>query len=311
MITFWKRREDQIIKSALLEKSCWVEVTAPTPLETESLHAEHSIPPDLIQDILDADERPRLEREDSARIIILRVPVHRPGQDVAHTTIPLGIVVLDELIVTVCAEECEVLNTLRTRYAKSLDVGEPRRFALKLFLHVATYYLRYLKEINKQTTVVEKELQRSIRNTELVRLLNLEKSLVFFTTSLKGNELLLQKLQKTFLAGSSEDEVDELEDVVTENRQAIEMANIYSNILSGMMDAFASVISNNLNVVMKRLTMISVVLMVPTLIASLYGMNLRVLPFAQSPWAFAGILGASALLAAGAALVIRIKRFAR
>ena len=156
--------------------------------------------------------------------------------------------------------------------------------------------------------MVETELQRSIRNTELVRLLNLEKSLVYFTTSLKGNELLLQKLQKTFLAGSSEEEVDELEDVVTENRQAIEMANIYSNILSGMMDAFASVISNNLNVVMKRLTSISLILMIPTLIASLYGMNVA-LPFQSSWWAFLGIVAVSGVLSVVSVFVFLGKRF--
>jgi magnesium transporter len=144
---------------------------------------------------------------------------------------------------------------------------------LNLLSRGAFTFLRYLKELNKRTNIIKEELQRSIKNNELIQLLSIQKSLVFFTTSIKSNELLLEKLQKSPLMRFKEDEKELLEDVVIENRQAIEMANIYSSILTGTMDAFASVISNNLNIVMRRLTIVSIVLMIPTLIYSFFGMN--------------------------------------
>ena len=164
------------------------------------------------------------------------------------------------------------------------------------------YYLKYLKETNRQSSAIEKDLQKSVRNNELIRLLTIEKSLVYFTTSLRANGLLIDKLQKRNVFRQTEDITDLLEDVITENQQAIEMANVYSNILSGMMDAFASVISNNLNVVMKRLTMISIILMIPTLFASIYGMNID-LPWQNSPLAFTGIIGVS-IVAAGLGILL-------
>ena len=161
-------------------------------------------------------------------------------------------------------------------------------------------FLRNLKVLNRHTSAIERELQRSVRNTELVQLLTIEKSLVYFTTSLKSNELVLEKLLKSRLIRFKEDEMELLEDVEIDNRQAIAMANIYSDILAGMMDAFASVISNNLNIVMKRLTVISIVLMIPTFIVSVFGMNVP-LPWHETSNALlyiGGLCGASALLGA-------------
>jgi magnesium transporter len=160
----------------------------------------------------------------------------------------------------------------------------------------ALNYLRALKELNKKTAIIERELQKSVRNNELVQLLTIQKSLVFFTTSLKSNELLLEKLQKSPLMRFGEDEQDLLEDVLTDNKQAIEMANIYSSILTGTMDAFASVISNNMNVIMKRLTIISISLMFPTFVTGFYGMNVN-LPFMNNPFAWIGILSFCAVSA--------------
>jgi magnesium transporter len=309
MITMWKQDGKGLVRTGILERNCWIQVTAPTPLEIETIQRDYKIETDVITDILDMDERSRSERGDDYLLLIVRVPVHDPEAEVPYQTMPLGILLVADLIITISVREAEVLKDFTESRIRNVDIRNRQSFIMFIFLRLAVHFLRYLKEINRQSTGVEVELQRSIRNNELIRLLTLEKSLVFFTTSLKSNELLIEKVQKTGLVRLSEDEMDLLEDVMTENKQAIEMANIYSNILSGMMDAFASVISNNLNVVMKRLTTISIVLMIPTLIASVYGMNVAI-PFQHSPLAFLGIAVVSVVASAvGSFFFVRNKLF--
>jgi magnesium transporter len=292
MIKIWKQSGKGLVESAILERKCWLQVTSPTALEIESLQREYGIEPDVIPDILDIDERSRCEREDSYYLIITRVPIRSEQQQIPYHTIPFGIILTDEIVITVSVREPDFLLHFIEHPPKNIDAGNHNLFVLRLLQRAAAFYLRYLKDIHRKTGGIEKELQRSIKNSELVNLLDFEKSLVYFTTSLKSNELLLDKLKKTRMKNMSEFESDLFDDVVTESKQAIEMANIYSNILSGMRNAFASVISNNLNSVMKRLTMISITLMIPTLFASLYGMNIS-LPFQTSPFTFMGIVGVS------------------
>ena len=289
MVTIWKQKENQILRTGILESNCWMHVTAPSELEIETLEKEHGIPRDVIQDMVDPDERSRSEKEDEYHLIILRVPMCNPEGEIPYYTILCGIILKSELILTICLAENDIFSEDTIGRMRGLNLRDKAGFVLRLMLRCAMYYLHYLKEINRKTSAVEQELQKSVKNNELIRLLNLEKSLVYFTTSLKSNELLLAKLQKTLLNSAAEPDVELLEDVVTETRQAIEMSNIYSNILSGMMDAFASVISNNQNGLMKRLTSISLILMIPTLVASIYGMNID-LPFQESPLAFIGII---------------------
>lgn len=318
MITILKQVGREIRQTAILEPNGWVHVTAPTELEIRSLQQEYGVPLDLIQDILDPDEQSRSEKDDGYHLVIVRVPVgpgpgvasspEPPNEYIPYVTMPLGILLLPEVVITVCARESELFRDLRENRVKNLSMGNRPGFVLKILQRTAFLFLRYLKDLNRRSSALEKELQRSVKNNELVRLLNLEKSLVYFTTSLKSNELLVEKLQKSLLAKLDETGTDLLEDVLIESRQAIEMANIYSNILSGMMDAFASVISNNLNVVMKRLTSISLILMVPTLIASLYGMNVA-LPFQSSWWAFLGIVAVSGVLSVVSVFAFLGKRF--
>jgi magnesium transporter len=297
MITIWKQSKNQLSKSAILERDCWLQVTDPTVLEKDSLTREYGIDPETIRDILDIDERSRYEREESYRLIIYRIPISSSENLVPYHTIPLGIILTGDIVITVCGSDPESVRRIGEQAIKGYALNRRLSFVLRLFQSGAEIYLRYLKEINRRTTGVEKDLQRSIKNNELIRLLDMEKALVFFTTSLKSNELVIEKMRKTVWKDLSEEEENLLEDVITENKQAVEMANIYSNILSGMMDAFASVISNNLNTVMKRLTMISIALMIPTLFASLYGMNIAGLPFANSPFSFFGIVGVSVISA--------------
>ena len=292
MITLWKQNGKGLLRTAILESNCWIHVTDPSELEIETLQREYGIQMDLIQDILDIDERSRSEKEENYYAIIFRVPIFDPQNEISYQTLPIGIILRPDVIITVCSKPNVMFDDITQSKLKDISLTDRPGFVLRLMLRSTMYYMRYLKDINRRTRNIENELQKSIRNNELIRLLNIEKSLVYFTTSLKTNELLLERLQKTFFREIDEPNSDVLEDVITENKQAIEMANIYSNILSGMMDAFASVISNNLNVVMKRLTSISLILMIPTLIASMYGMNID-LPFQNSPLAFLGIIAGS------------------
>lgn len=307
MITLWKQNGKGLVRTAILESGCWIHVTTPTPIELETLTREYGIQPDVIADILDIDERSRTEREEGYTLFIVRVPVYEEGREVPYYTVPLGIIERPDIIITICMRENPVVDDLLENRVRNLELFNKRTFLLHVLMRSAYYYLRYLKEINRHTTKIERELQKSVKNNELIRLLELEKSLVFFTTSLKSNELLMMKLGKTGFGSLTELEADLLEDVLTENKQAIEMANIYSNILSGLMDAFASVISNNLNVVMKRLTSISILLMIPTLFASFYGMNVH-LPLQNSPLAFLGLVMGSIVVSTTAALLFMRKK---
>ncbi len=260
-------------------------------------------------DIMDVDELARVEKEDDYTMFIVRVPIYDPQFAVTHFTVPVGVILFTDRIVTVCQADCDVLSDLAANRIKDLSIQNKSAFLLHIFGRAAVVYLRFLKDINKRTAAIELELQRSVKNHELTRLLAFEKSLVFFTTSLKSNEIVLEKLQLTKALRLKEDEMELLEDVLTDNKQAIEMANIYSDILSGMMDAFASVISNNLNMQMKRLTIISIVLMIPTLIVSMFGMNVK-MPLEDMPHAFAIIGGICAFAGIFGAFLLRDRALA-
>ena len=256
------------------EKGCWINVVNPTQREIDEINRDYALPVDLINDVLDIDERSRVEFEDDFTFVILRIPVEALNNGVPFQTLPLGVFISENYTMTICLQEnevCPLSQSVQIREQYRL-ITDPVNFILRLFLRSGNMYLRYLKQINQMTTALEQDLEKSIKNKELNRLLKMEKSLVYFITSIKGNEIVLAKLRNAKKITSEINE-DLLEDAIIENKQALEMAQIYSDIQSGMMDAFASVISNNLNVVMKQLTIISIVLMIPTLIASIFGMN--------------------------------------
>lgn len=289
------------------EKGCWINVVQPSHDEVERLQTEFNMPPDIIQDILDVDERPRYEFDDDWSLIILRIPVDNPNNGVPYYTLPLGIFMIDNVTITLCSTINEVLTFEQPtlyRSGQNLPVHDELNFIIKLFLRSGSTYLRYLKQINQQTAQIENELEKSIRNKELNKLLKMEKCLVYFITSLKANEIVLAKLRSSLKRSITEVNEDLLEDAIIENKQALEMSQIYSDIQSGMMDAFASVISNNLNVVMKQLASISIILMIPTLIASLYGMNVPNF-FEQNNWAFPIIISISAFFSVVGIIIFR------
>ena len=303
MIKIFKTTGNGFISIDNIEKDCWVNVTNPTPDELIKISEDLAIPLDFLTDSLDVDERSRIETENNTTLIVLRVPkFDKDNPGVPYTTLPLGIVFTKDIIITVCLWDInEVLNLFKGKI-KNLPTENRRRFILHLFHRTAFFYLKYLKEINKKSNEVETELHRSMKNEELIKLLDIEKSLVFFTTSLRSNELMMERLPKIRALELNEDDKDLLEDIIVDNKQAIEMANIYSNILSGMMDAFASVISNNLTIVMKFLTSVTIILMLPTLVASIYGMNVE-LPFQHTSHAFFITIGLSFCLSSVGVLI--------
>lgn len=256
------------------EAGCWINIECPNQREREYMLNVLKVPEEFLNDIEDVDERPRIEEEDGWQLIILRIPSRLDENNVPYSTVPLGLIFKDDVIVTVCHFKTDMVDDfiLYTR-RKGYDVFTQYDLAFRLLLSASVWYQKYLKQVNMRIKEAEKELERSIRNEDLQTLLKLAKSLEFFITSLKGNDILLHKLRNLKLYRDSFD-FDLVEDVEIELKQAQETTNTYSNILSGMMDAYASVISNNLNVIMKQLTLVSIILMIPTLIASLFGMNI-------------------------------------
>jgi len=309
MIKIFKNTDNGFISIDGIEKNCWVNVSNPSPDELTKLSEDLTVPLDFLTDSLDVDERSRVETEDDTTLIILRVPkFDKNNLGVPFTTLPLGIVLTKDITITICLWDInEVLDLFKGKI-KNLPTGNRRRFILHLFHRTAFFYLKYLKEINKKSNEVETELHRSMKNEELIKLLDIEKSLVFFTTSLRSNELMMERLSKIRTLELNEDDKDLLDDIIVDNKQAIEMANIYSNILSGMMDAFASVISNNLTIVMKFLTSVTIILMLPTLVASIYGMNVE-LPFQHLPHAFFITIGLSFCLSSVGVLIFLKNRW--
>lgn len=290
------------------EKGSWINVVHPSDEEVVRLQSDFQIPADLIQDILDVDERPRYEVDDDWTLIILRIPVENPTNGVPYYTVPLGIIQINDITITLCSTTNEVLPFAQPALYRgpSQLIHDEVNFIIKLFLRSGSTYLRYLKQINQQTAQIEEELEKSIRNKELNKLLKMEKCLVYFITSLKANEIVLAKMRNAMKRNLTELNEDLLEDAFIENKQALEMSQIYSDIQSGMMDAFASVISNNLNVVMKQLASISIILMIPTLIASLYGMNVPN-HLEGNTWAFAIVIAISFFAALVGIIIFRKK----
>jgi len=285
MVAIYKNTEQGLSMLTEPTTGCWINAVNPTLDEIHWLQSL-GIPQDYITYPLDVDERSRTERENGELLILLRIPYFQGhNADIPYTTIPLGIILNDRYLVTVCKRETDILNEFADGRVKSLATSKRLRFVLRLLLSTATKYLVYLREINRTVEALEDQLQLSTRNKEVLELLKYQKSLTYFTTALKSNELMLERLQRSQIFKAFPEDEDLLEDVITENQQAIEMTNISSNILSGMMDAFASIISNNLNAVMKFLAAITVVLSLPTMIASFYGMNVD-LPLDHLPVAY-------------------------
>jgi len=291
VITIYKNTEFGLEEIPEIVNGCWLNAIDPSSDEIEFLVSQ-GIVQDFITYPLDLDERPRTEREDDGKqLILIRIPYYDGVKaDIPYITIPLGIILTDRFMVTVCRRKNDILQEFASGRVRGFSTSKRNRFVLRLLLANASRYLFYLREINKITDVLEDTLTASMRNKEVFELLKYQKSLVYFTTALKSNELMLERLQRSQLFKQYPDDEDLLEDVITENQQAIEMVNISGSILSSMMDAFASIISNNMNIVMKFLTSMTIVMSIPTIVTSYFGMNVPI-PLADQNWAYLGIIG--------------------
>lgn len=249
------------------------------------LEEKYAISSELLADIMDQDEQARIEREDDYIALIMRLPALADDcKGINQYAVPLGIVLVRDTVITICQSDSIVLEDFAKNRYRQYPVQTAEGFVISILGRAVMVYIRLLKYINRQKSQVEEQLHKSIMNYELIQLLQIQKSLVYFSTSLTTNEALMERMQRTppYFRLESEEERDFLEDIITDNKQAIEMANIYSSILTGTMDAFASVISNNMNVIMKRLTIISISLMIPTFVTGFYGMNTCLTLYAQS-----------------------------
>lgn len=284
MLQIFNTVEDGLQELDQVTEGCWVALTKPTMEELETVSATTEIDIDDLRAPLDDEERSRVEIENDYVVILVDIP--SLDEKDRYVTIPLGIYTTEKIIVTVCLEETPVLKAFMNNREREFYTFKKTRFVFQILYRNATSYLRYLRIIDRKSEQIEEKLHISQRNKELIELLELEKSLVYFTTSLRSNETVLEKLLRTEKIKKYPEDEDLLEDVIVENKQAIEMAKIYSDILSGTMDAFASVISNNLNVVMKFLSTVTIVLSIPTMIASFYGMNFQHIPLGDNPYGF-------------------------
>ena len=267
------------------KKGAWINLVNPSENEIKKVCENIGIQEDFIRDALDYEEKARIDKEedDNTTLFVVDVPITEKIEGAeTYTTMPLGmIVVRDDFFLTVSLKRNKIIESFEKRKIKNFQTYKKTRFIFQILYLNASYYLTYLKQINKETEIAEYILKNSMKNKELLKLLSLEKGLVYFTTSLKSNELVMEKTLRGKIVKLYEEDEEMLEDAITENRQAIEMAQIYSNILTGTMDAYASIISNNLNGVMKFLTSITIILAVPTMISSFWGMNVA-LPFEKS-----------------------------
>ncbi len=294
MVKFYKKLIHQpIVELPHTEVGCWINISPPFDTdELRTLSEELEIPLDYFFDSLDINERSRYEQEDGVQFIVLNIPLKNESEqegEAYYVTLPLGIVEIDNYIITISAVDNPIIETFLKHKLKSLDTTDHSRFVLLLFERTVHYFLLYLRNINQQRNLYEKELYHSSRNEELFNLMNLQKSLVYFVTTLRDNETMFLRMQRTdFLhIRKREEEADFFEDIIIDLNQAQEMSRIYADILNATLDTFASIISNNLNTIMKRLTSITIILMVPNLIFSYYGMNfehLWGLQYPIAPW---------------------------
>lgn len=272
--------------------NCWINIVPPFNMDRlERLSTELEIPYSFIVDCIDQYERSRYEKEDDVKLIVINTPILNEGFDAedeaTYITVPVGIILVKDIILTVCSVKNPMIEWFEKNILKNMNFEDRSMFVLRIFERNVHYFLYYLREINKRISQVEKELNYSSRNAELNKLLHLQKALIYFVNDLRANEMMQMKVHRTnFLEiKDHEDAMELFQDVMIDNSQALEMANVYSNILGNMMGAFASIISNNLGHVVNRLTAVTIALMMPTLVAGIYGMNID-LPFQHATHSF-------------------------
>lgn len=292
MIKYYDFENGRLCQSDELTAGCWVSVVAPTPQEIKFLIEDMELDSGFVKSSLDEEESSRIEREDDQTLIIIDAPVPSTDSDDSKIfyTLPIGIIITDRNVVTISLQEAQIIEEAERGTIRNLRPEFKTRFVLQLLLRIAALFLYYLKQIDKLSSAAEQQLHNAMKNELLMQLLSLEKSLVYFSTSLKANEATIEKIFRGRVIKLYDEDQDLLEDVLIEMKQAIEMASIYSGILSSMTDGFSSVISNNLNIVMWRLTIVTILMEIPNIIFAFYGINTNTLPFPE--WWFTIALAA-------------------
>lgn len=287
--------ENGFVEKTAWQPNCWVNVECPDNDDFQFLTQDLQVPESFLEDIADVDERPRTETEGNWLLTILRIPMQSNQRGVPFITVPIGIITNDEIVISVCYHHTELIpDFIQHTRRKGIVVNNKLDLILRIIHSSAVWFLKYLKQINNDVATAEKELEKSIRNEDLLQLMKLQKTLVYFNTSIRGNEVMIGRLRNIF-QDTNYLNLELLEDVIIELKQAYNTVNVYSDILTGTMDAFASIISNNVNAIMKRMASLSITLMIPTLIASFYGMNVDV-HLDSFPHAFITILIFSVVL---------------
>lgn len=287
MVSYYKTVANRLIEIDSIINGCWVSVVDPTAQERKILIEEYGLDSDFLKSSLDEEESSRVEQEEKQTLIIVDTAVSEVQKDdtLIFYTMPLGIIITEHHVFTISLRENKVIDDVVNGRVRNIQTQFRTQFVLRLMMNITSSFLIYLKQIDKTSSVMQRKLHGAMKNHELIQMLELEKSLIYFSTSLKSNDVTMNKILRGRVVKLYEEDQDLLEDVLIELKQAQEMASIYSSILSGVVDAFGSVISNNLNIVMWNLTRITIILAIPTMVFSFYGMNTLDLPFAEHTWA--------------------------
>mgnify|MGYP000847463317 CR=1 FL=1 len=293
MISYFKTIDGRIKKIEHYEVGCWINCIAPDSNEVQRLIDDFQIDPDFLRASLDEEESSHIDMEDGNTLIILDIPIAKKSEkNITYHTMPIGIMLTEKNVITVCLNDNTVIGELSEGIFRNIYTNLRTQFVLNIILRASVKYLQYLKQIDKISDHVERQLKKSMENNDLLQLLEVEKSLVYFSSSLKANEATLEKIMRGRRIKLYEEDQELLDDVLIEVRQAIEMSNIHINILNSTMDTMGSIISNNLNVVMKILASITIIMSVPTIISGIWGMNVD-LPFQERfpwfPWMLIGV----------------------
>jgi len=313
MINFYTTTNSKLEQLESVETACWINVTPPiSPEEIEYLSDTFQIPQDFLTDPLDIDERARYEKDEEVKLIVINTPVLNDGfrnDEAIFITIPIGLILIDHRIITITNSDNTIIEQFIDNKVKNVNTNDIGLFVLQIFEQNVIRFLSCLKKLNLKRNLLEKELYDSSRNQDLQQLLSIQKSLIYFVNSLSANELLKMKIKRSDLLSvkDNDDKMELLEDLIIDNSQALAMSNIYTNILSSTMETYSSIISNNLGMIMQRLTLITIILMVPTLVSSFFGMNVPV-PMHENNFSFLYIFLGSILMSVALAFFFRRKR---
>ncbi len=299
---------NELIEIESIENGAWINLVNPSKKEINFIIEKLKIEEQSILAALDTEERPRIEVEDNETLIVVDVPyLDKSAKDknkVIYSTIPLGIIIANENIITVSSTNVALLEVFKSQPFKGFSTVKKTTFLLHMLYKNSANYLIFLRNIERQSKILEDEIHVSLRNQELLELLVLEKSLVYLSTSIKSNEIVLERLSRMELIKKYPDDLEILEDAIIENKQAMEMAKIYADILGKVMDSFAAIISNNFNILMKRLTAITIIMAVPTILSGIWGMNVKV-PFGELHFGFWYVIFIIALVGTVFAIIFK------